>query len=392
MSGVFVVQGKLGGGKTLYGVDKLVNAIQDGRKCASNVDLYLTQFTGRNSSKTYYRLPDKPTKFDLECLGRGCAVGTSEDKFGILLLDECAHWFNARNWQDSSNQELIQYLLYIRKLGWEVYLLIQDESALDKQARKLFAEHVVTCRRTDRMRIPFVSFVLRYLHINVNMFKMHVATIRYGSGPGAPVVGTDIYRGFDKYNCYNTNQVFTDDYDSGVYALIPNRLRARKPKSRGFRKFMGITKIYLAKHRVTSLLLLCSIIIYAILQIYVFGPKFTKYEHMINDFERVLSEQKSQYESLEHLAESLQKARVSPGAVASVDDALLQSQNDDRFVFDSIASIGTDTNVFFRRGDDIYNSKQLVSMGYLIKDRGCSYLIQNLQNEQVFNVPSPCRN
>lgn len=386
MSGVFVVQGKLGGGKSLYCVSKAVPAIQEGLKVATNIDLHLSTIVGKNSSRTYVRLPDKPSKFDIESLGRGCPANSPEDKFGIIILDECAHWLNSRNWQSKTNQEMIQFLLYIRKLGWKVYFLIQNIKAMDKQARDLFAEHVVSCRRTDRMRIPVVSWLASLLDFKLTAPKVHVASIRYGDGQNAPLIGTDIYRGKQFYSNYDTNQIFTDDYQDGSYCVLPPKFRKRPPKTSQGKLIMGLTKIYLAKHNKTAVVALLGVVIYAVLQIYVFMPKFNEYEKIIVELERKLEDQREDAERLEKIADKL---RGSPG-VDSVEEKPGFTPEKKDIVFDSRVQVGDEKRVFFMFGDDRINSKQLMSMGFVVKDRGCSYIIQNLQTEEVHHVPSPC--
>lgn len=388
MSGVFVVQGNLGGGKSLYCVSKAVPAIRRGLRVATNINLNMSVITGKNSKKSYTRLPDKPKKSDLEMIGRGCREGSPEDDFGLIILDECAHWLNARNWSDKSNQEMIQFLLYIRKLGWKVYFLIQNIKALDKQARELFAEHVVTCRRTDRMRIPVVSWLFSQLDMKVGAPKVHVASIRYGSGINAPLVGTDLYRGKEFYPCYDTNQIFTDQ-ETYSYCSVPNYLKKRAPKTTKGKLIMGLTKIHFARHNITALLIMLAVIMYAFLNVYVFMPKFNDYKKERLELVELIDNQDAQIVRLENLAQRFQEERA--GKFTSVDSSTGSGLDERKtFEFDSRIELGGIKRVFFKWGDEIVNSDQLVSMGFTLKDRDCSYLIQNLQTQEAHLVNSPC--
>ncbi|MDA6234579.1 hypothetical protein OSK25_25105, partial [Escherichia coli] len=46
------------------------------------------------------------------------------------------------------------------KLGWDVYIQVQDESAVDSKIFKSTGELIVRCRRLDRIRVPVVSDIL----------------------------------------------------------------------------------------------------------------------------------------------------------------------------------------------------------------------------------------
>ncbi|WP_430623398.1 zonular occludens toxin domain-containing protein [Escherichia coli] len=83
-----------------------------------------------------------------------------ESRNGLLVLDECGTWFNSRSWGDKDRQPVIDWFLHARKLGWDIIFLIQDISIMDKQARLALAEHVVYCRRSDKLNIPFVGSIM----------------------------------------------------------------------------------------------------------------------------------------------------------------------------------------------------------------------------------------
>ena len=123
---VYVVTGKLGAGKTLVAVGKIKDKLNQGCKVATNLDLNLDKLIGENAKATRcYRIPDKPVLADLESIGTG-TDSYDENKNGLLVLDECGTWFNARSWNDKSRQDVINWFLHARKLGWDIIFLIQD--------------------------------------------------------------------------------------------------------------------------------------------------------------------------------------------------------------------------------------------------------------------------
>ncbi|WP_319949787.1 zonular occludens toxin domain-containing protein, partial [Klebsiella pneumoniae] len=157
MASVYFVTGKLGSGKSLIAVSRIRDALMRGVPVATNLNINLKEMIGRDKRNTrLYRLPDKPTVEDIEILGyANKSYDTSKD--GLIVLDECGTWFNSRTWNDKNRQALLDRFLHIRKLGWDVIFIVQNISMVDKQAREGLAEHVVHCKRLDRMQIPFLS-------------------------------------------------------------------------------------------------------------------------------------------------------------------------------------------------------------------------------------------
>ncbi|AOE85598.1 zonular occludens toxin domain-containing protein [Pseudomonas sp. TCU-HL1] len=66
---VYFVTGKLGSGKSLVAVGKIRDYLSDGRRVATNLDLWVDEmFTYHDKSAV--RLPDKPRAEDMMALGR----------------------------------------------------------------------------------------------------------------------------------------------------------------------------------------------------------------------------------------------------------------------------------------------------------------------------------
>lgn len=243
---VYVITGKLGSGKTLVSVGKIKEYLLSGRVVASNLDIDLKDMLGKNHKKSvYYRIPDKPNIDDLNNIGIG-NDSYNEEKNGLLVLDECGTWFNSRSWADKSRQDVINWFLHARKKGWDIIFLIQDLSIMDKQARVALAEHVVYCRRTDRLNVPIVGGLFKFFSGGRLKFpKVHIGIVRYGDLPSSVIVDKWFYRGRDLYNSYDTKQVFSDSYQDGVFHLLPpyySHGRYYIQKGLGF--YMRLTKIH----------------------------------------------------------------------------------------------------------------------------------------------------
>jgi len=199
---VYFITGKLGSGKSLAALDKIRERLSEGRRVATNLDLYLDgMFT--HCKSTAIRLPDKPRPQDMHELGQGYDAEDPRDydesKFGLIVLDECGTWLNTREWNDKERRKLIDWFLHARKLRWDVMFLIQDIEACDAQIVRSLCEHLVVCRRMDRFKM-----------VGIRLPRMHIANVYYGRSTEVRVERWT-YRGTDLFGAYDTRQVFRDD-------------------------------------------------------------------------------------------------------------------------------------------------------------------------------------
>ncbi len=249
---VYFVTGKLGAGKSLVSVGRIRDAFFRGAPVATNLDINLHFMLGRHKKNTrLYRVPDKPCLADLEALGKGNTT-YDESKNGLLVLDECGTWFNSRTWNDKSRQEVINWFLHARKLGWDIIFIVQDISIVDKQARLALAEHTVFCRRLDRMQIPLISTAIRVLslgQLRLKLPRLHIGIVKYGDNAQSLTVDKWHLWGKDLYASYDTKQAFSDHYEHGTYSVLPSwYTHGRYNVPYTLRNIMRITRIYLRKY------------------------------------------------------------------------------------------------------------------------------------------------
>lgn len=245
MANYFVV-GDLGGGKSLMSVNRIEEYIQRGAIVATNLDIKINNMLHpMNKTSRIIRLPDKPTVEHLEILGYG-NKSYDESKNGLIVFDECGTWFNSREWSDKTRHELIKWLLHARKRGWDIIFIIQNLSMVDKQARLAFAEHVVYCRRTDRLNIPGLGHLFKlFFGKKLPLPRIHIGIVKYGTMPNSPAVDTWCNYGTSLFKCYDTKQIFSDYYPHGIHTLLPpyyTKGRYQKPLT--FGRFMRLTRIY----------------------------------------------------------------------------------------------------------------------------------------------------
>jgi len=243
---VYIVTGKLGNGKTLVSVGRILDKLKTGCIVATNLDLKLDKLLSvNNKSARVIRIPDKPTIEDLNALGVGNAT-YDETQNGLLVLDECGTWFNSRNWQDKSRKAVNDWFLHSRKLGWDVMLIVQDIDIIDSQARAAIAEHTCFCRRLDRLHIPFFGTFLKIFTLGepIRLPRIHVGKVVYGTTELDPLTDRWVYRGTGLFAAYDTKQLFLDDYAHGVHSMLPGwYTKGRYAVPQDWKFIMRMTKI-----------------------------------------------------------------------------------------------------------------------------------------------------
>lgn len=204
---VYFVTGKLGSGKSLVATGKIREYMNDGRRVATNLDLYTDAIYTQNKICPI-RLPDKPRAEDMQELGFGYEHEdprhNDESRYGLIVLDECGTWLNSREWNDKGRRKLIDWCLHARKKRWDIIFLIQDIEAIDGQIFRALGEHLVICRRMDKYKVPIIK---------VKMPRFHVANVYYGRADKANHVDRWVYRGTDLYGFYDTMQEFNDGHE-----------------------------------------------------------------------------------------------------------------------------------------------------------------------------------
>ncbi|OJW81604.1 zonular occludens toxin domain-containing protein [Thiobacillus sp. 65-1402] len=221
---VYVITGKLGSGKTLVCVGRIHDYLRRGNRVATNLDIWMEHLAEKRDSMAYVeRLPDYPTADALDALGSGNTT-YDEEKNGLLVLDECGTWLNTRAYADKGRQPMLDWMLHARKKGWDVLLIVQDLQIIDKQVRLALTEHLVSCKRADRLAIPLLSKVIKlFTGYQLTFPKIHFATVRYGAERESPVVDRWWYAGKRFYQSYDTKQTFNPYYDQGTFCTLPKR-------------------------------------------------------------------------------------------------------------------------------------------------------------------------
>lgn len=208
----YAITGKKGTGKTLTSIGIMRDALNEGKRVATNLNLNLDVLMPANSKKSVLRLPDHPDISDLEAIGRG-QDGVIEEENGIIVLDEVSHFFNARQYQDKGRSAVLAWLTQSRKRGWDVYYIMQGLPQLDKQVRDTQLEYHITVKRTDKWALPFITTITSILYGEKNAIRFPkgiFAVTKYGIDRDALIIGRKFYRSKNLYAAYETQQLFRE--------------------------------------------------------------------------------------------------------------------------------------------------------------------------------------
>lgn len=218
----FAITGKKGSGKGLFSAGLIRDALRDGKKVATNMDIWPEKMLSSTSRATFFRLPDCPTVDDMNAIGLGNEI-VDDSKNGIIVLDEASKFFNSRSWGDKTRQPLLDWLIHSRKLGWDVYYAMQGLEQVDKQLRSSQIEYHIAVKRTDKWPIPLVTPLCGIFGLNVRFPRLHLGIIKHGCDRDSLVVDRKFYRAKDIYEAYDTRQVFLDrDHPdaTGLYSVL----------------------------------------------------------------------------------------------------------------------------------------------------------------------------
>ena len=214
---VYFVTGKLRQGKGLFCSYMAMQYYRAGLRVASNF-LMDTEKLGANVTNPVTVLPAIPAPEHLFALGRGCPEGEME-RFGILILDEGGTWLN--NPEKGEQAAFLDWFIHSGKLGWDVYIQVQDKGLINKDIFNATGEHLVIVQRKDRIRFPVVSDVLEMVAPkkygvtgtskgilpHLISAKVYIGNSSYKARPNE----THFFFGKRLYGIHPTNEVFTKD-------------------------------------------------------------------------------------------------------------------------------------------------------------------------------------
>lgn len=234
---VMVVTGQVGDGKGLCSVGRIHEYLSQGLSVATNMDIYpehLPISPYRKDNWRLIRLPDYPTVEDLNNLGKGYQGDFQPGREGLIVLDECSSFLNARSWNSKDRKAVIEWFVHVRKYRWNLLLQIQDETGLDSQLSKFVIKFVGRCYVNEEF--PFIKHLPRFHFISINRLVGN-GRIRYQRKS---------YSAKAFYNSYDTEQSFSFDSQIGLHSVLsPWHLKGRYlPPKMTIQQFIITTYLY----------------------------------------------------------------------------------------------------------------------------------------------------
>ena len=229
---IALVTGPPGHGKSYYAVRKIAQAIRQRKPIATNIALRpdWPEYIARRNLAMYLRpdarrwllrhgrelvhvSDDLDELFSIRLRGRG-------EGRGVMILDEAHNWMNARTWNAKGRGDVVRFMTQHRKLGWDVYLIAQQDTMIDAQVRGNF-EMRIRLRNLKKARFCGVPITG-----GVNLF---LAIWEFFAAPGVVFRREVFPLGWPK-NLYDTMETFAgvdEDDESRIWLPSPPEERTR---------------------------------------------------------------------------------------------------------------------------------------------------------------------
>ena len=139
-------------------------------------------------------------------------------------------WLNTRTFGDKDRAAVLDYFAHARKHGYDTWYIMQNVVQVDKQLRESFIEQTVRHTSFAKVKIPFVGWILAaLLGERAGFFpRFHSAVFRISVNPQDMVTNRAVFTGKDVEPCYDTRQVFLENYPHGTHSVLsPWHLKGR---------------------------------------------------------------------------------------------------------------------------------------------------------------------
>lgn len=227
---VWGICGNLGGGKTLTAVSMAVEAIRSGYYVVSNVTLHIDKLVKEIpwADKLYQHIVVRTEQYDdqgnlIKCedfnpftIPSGSPRGTVGGKRVLVILDECAEWFDQySNLKSKSISRVMSWLRHSSKRSQDVIFIVQRREYLNKSFRILVSRWI-SVDDLAIWRIPFLKLRIPFMSgfCMANVFDKTLSRIR-------PTVLVSKSR-YGQY--YSTSECLSTFGGSSVEYDVPTRV------------------------------------------------------------------------------------------------------------------------------------------------------------------------
>ena len=154
---------------------------------------------------------------------------------GLLVLDDCHHFFNSRNYRE--NTEYVGFFANARKYGWRTLLITHDIGNIDKQIQS-YVETESVFRNLRKVNVPYTPIPLTPF---VDMFLIVRRYAGKGAGKGM-IKNKDVFMKdkitanmYDTLELFNAENVLEEAQNQGlnpasyVFGPITKGVNERRP-------------------------------------------------------------------------------------------------------------------------------------------------------------------
>lgn len=146
---IYLYTGTPGSGKSIHQAIDIYYAVKMRRPVIANFEINTDLF--RHPESFHYVENDKLNAKMLEEFALQYWDGKTPKEGAIrLYIDECSLMFNAREWNARGRKDWIRFFQLHRKLGYEIFLIAQFDTMIDKQVRALI-EYEVKHRKVNNV-------------------------------------------------------------------------------------------------------------------------------------------------------------------------------------------------------------------------------------------------
>lgn len=129
----------------------------------------------------------------------------------LLVIDECQLVFSNRDWQKPDRKAWISFFTQHRKLGFNVYLVVQDLGMVDKQIRSIIEYE---CNHFKAGLFGWFGFLIWLVCLGHPLIVARTRIPRYGAS-NAGVISRSFFIGRRSlYKMYDTTAMFGADLES----------------------------------------------------------------------------------------------------------------------------------------------------------------------------------
>jgi len=209
------ITGPRGSGKGAFSVHLAkTEYLDEGKRVASNIDLYLDELYPPDSDISVTRIPDKPNADHMYSLGQAYGFDSKDpstidpSKNGALFIDEISLFLESK--KDPEFKALMAFFMLSRKLGWDLYFVCQEKGQIDDTFYKALCNRLIICQSDSLLPIPILGSVLEKVGLSGMLPDKHTATVFGGRSELNTVIKTIPYNWRPYKTAYNTYQLFTD--------------------------------------------------------------------------------------------------------------------------------------------------------------------------------------